>query len=64
MDVSLEEGMLKSLGPVSCYDPVRVVAKAMTGTSDLVYSWVLGVKSLLSSRLGPINSQDTFFFSL
>lgn len=60
-DVFLEEGMLKPLGPVSCYDPVRVVAKAVTGTSDLLYSWVLGVKSLLSSRLGPIHSRDTFF---
>ena len=55
-DVFLEEGMLKLLGPVSCSDPVRVVAKAVTGTSDLIYSWVLGVKSLLSSHLGPIHS--------
>lgn len=43
MDGFLEEVMFKLLGPVSWHDPVRVVAKPVTGTSDLQFiagSWV------------------------
>ena len=59
----LEAVMLKFLGPVLWHDPVRVVAKAVTWTSDLQFtvgSWVW--KAFSAPILVPFTAEKYFFF--